>query len=115
MGILYGKYDLLDSLKAYKVRPESDLPPGKFEVGAASFEWICGVKGALDYIAWLGKEISIQDRYLFDPIFAGGILVLALLTLIESIIVVYISLTWTLAYMEFAKKNEIIQKSVTRI
>jgi hypothetical protein len=29
MGALYGKYDQLDRLRAYKVRPAPDDPPGK--------------------------------------------------------------------------------------
>ena len=33
MGVLYGKYDLLDRLHAYKVRPAPDDPPGKYETG----------------------------------------------------------------------------------
>jgi hypothetical protein len=33
MGLLYGKYDLLDRLTAYRVRPAPSEPPGKFETG----------------------------------------------------------------------------------
>jgi hypothetical protein len=33
MGVLYGRYDLLDRLRAYKVRPAGDQPPDKFETG----------------------------------------------------------------------------------
>ena len=33
VGLLYGKYHLLDNLKAYKVRPAPNDPPGKFETG----------------------------------------------------------------------------------
>ena len=55
IGLLYGKYDLLDELKAYKVRPASDLPPEKFETGTASFEGIAGVLGALEHFAWIGE------------------------------------------------------------
>jgi hypothetical protein len=29
MGVLYGKYDLMDRLRAYKVRPAPGDPPGK--------------------------------------------------------------------------------------
>ena len=29
LGVLCGKYDLLDRLQAYKVRPAPDDPPGK--------------------------------------------------------------------------------------
>ncbi|MDQ6661126.1 MAG: cysteine desulfurase-like protein, partial [Chloroflexota bacterium] len=54
MGILYGKYALLDSLTAYKVRPASNEPPEKFETGTQNFEGIAGTLGALEYLAWLG-------------------------------------------------------------
>jgi cysteine desulfurase family protein (TIGR01976 family) len=57
-GILYGKYALLDSLKAYKVRPAGNLPPDKFETGTQSFESIAGVLGALEYIADLGTTFG---------------------------------------------------------
>lgn len=53
-GVLYGKYDLLDSLTAYKVRPASDTPPGKWETGTQSFESLSGVSAAVDYLADLG-------------------------------------------------------------
>jgi cysteine desulfurase family protein (TIGR01976 family) len=62
MGILYGRYDLLDELKAYKVRPSSPYPPEKFETGTQSFEGIAGVLGALEYLEWIGEEFG--DKYL---------------------------------------------------
>ena len=58
IGVLYGKYPLLDELKAYKVRPASDQPPGKFETGTQSFEGIAGVLGALEHYAWIGQEFG---------------------------------------------------------
>ena len=58
IGLLYGKYDLLDELKAYKVRPASDLPPEKFETGTSSFEGISGVLGALEHLAWIGDTFG---------------------------------------------------------
>jgi selenocysteine lyase/cysteine desulfurase len=65
VGMLYGKYDLLDELKAYKVRPASDLPPGKFETGTQNFEGIAGVWGALEHYKWLGETYGsrYQERY----------------------------------------------------
>jgi cysteine desulfurase family protein (TIGR01976 family) len=53
-GILYGRYELLDSLQAYKVRPAPDRPAGKWETGTQSFESLAGVTAAVDYIASLG-------------------------------------------------------------
>jgi cysteine desulfurase family protein (TIGR01976 family) len=52
-GILYGKYEHLDRLQAYKVRPASDKPAGKWETGTQSFESLAGVTAAVDYIAYL--------------------------------------------------------------
>jgi len=50
-GVLYGKYEHLDSLMAYKVRPASNQPPGKWETGTQSFESLCGVTAAVEYLA----------------------------------------------------------------
>ncbi len=57
-GILYGKYELLDQLKAYKVRPAHNEPPHKFETGTQSFESIAAVLGALEYFEWLGMQAA---------------------------------------------------------
>jgi len=57
-GALYGKYDLLNELKAYKVRPASDELPYKFETGTQNHEGIAGVLGALEYLEWLGRQFG---------------------------------------------------------
>jgi selenocysteine lyase/cysteine desulfurase len=61
MGVLYSKYNLLDSLTAYKVRPAPKDPPGKFETGTGNFEGICGVLGALEYIEWVGGTFGAEQ------------------------------------------------------
>lgn len=65
IGILYGRYDLLDALKAYKVRPAPKDPPRKFETGTQSFEGIAGVLGALEHIEWVGTAYGevYEERY----------------------------------------------------
>ncbi len=65
MGVLYGRYDLLDKLTAYKVRPAPQDPPGKFETGTGNFEGMCGVLGALEYIEWVGETFGAEhaERY----------------------------------------------------
>lgn len=55
-GVLYGKYELLERLPAYKVRPASDYPPGKWETGTQSFESLAGVTAAVDYLATIAGE-----------------------------------------------------------
>jgi cysteine desulfurase family protein (TIGR01976 family) len=57
-GALYGKYDLLNELKAYKVRPASNALPYKFETGTQNHEGIAGVLGALEYFEWLGGQFG---------------------------------------------------------
>jgi cysteine desulfurase family protein (TIGR01976 family) len=59
-GALYGKYDLLNELKAYKVRPASNELPYKFETGTQNHEGIAGVLGALEYFEWLGSMFGSQ-------------------------------------------------------
>lgn len=54
-GVLYGKYQLLDELDAYKLRPVSNLPASKWETGTQSFESMAGVRAAVDYLATVGE------------------------------------------------------------
>ena len=56
MGILYGRYDLLDQLQAYKVRPAKNAPPGKFETGTQSHEGIAGTLASVEYLAEIGRR-----------------------------------------------------------
>ena len=56
VGVLYGKYDLLDRLQAYKVRPAEDRPPHKLETGTQNHEGIAGVLGAVEYLEWLAAS-----------------------------------------------------------
>ncbi len=58
VGVLYGKYELLDRLSAYRVRPAPADPPGKFETGTGNFEGYAGVLGALEYLEWLGETFG---------------------------------------------------------
>ncbi len=70
-GVLYGRYELLEELKAYKVRPAPKLPPGKFETGTSNHEGIAGVLGALEYLQWIGDEFGADYRSRFEDKFGG--------------------------------------------
>lgn len=59
-AFLYGRHDLLDSLPAYRVRPASGSPPGKFETGTQNHEGIAGLLGALEYLNWIGESFGGQ-------------------------------------------------------
>ncbi|HBE28631.1 MAG TPA: cysteine desulfurase-like protein [Ktedonobacter sp.] len=76
LGILYGKYDLLDSLTAYKVRPAGDLPPDKFETGTQNFEGIAATLGAMEYFEWLGNTFGSEYAANYQGSFSGRALAL---------------------------------------
>jgi cysteine desulfurase family protein (TIGR01976 family) len=53
-GILYGRRELLERLRPYKVRPASDEVPTRWETGTQNHECLAGLLGALEYLAELG-------------------------------------------------------------
>lgn len=55
VGILWGRRELLENLKAYKVRPATDELPGKWMTGTQNHECIAGVLASIDYLAQLGQ------------------------------------------------------------
>lgn len=57
-GLLYGKYDLLDKLPAYKVRPAESKPPHKFQTGTQSHENQAGLIGVMEYLQWFADHIA---------------------------------------------------------
>lgn len=65
IGMLYGKLEHLERLKAYRVRPAPAKPPGKFESGTKNHEGIAGSLGTLDYLSDLGGRYGSEhiERY----------------------------------------------------
>jgi cysteine desulfurase family protein (TIGR01976 family) len=55
-GVMYGKREHLLKLRAYKVRPQYDRLPDKWEVGTLMHESIAGVTAAVEYLAELGRQ-----------------------------------------------------------
>ena len=70
VGVLYGRYDLLDRLRAYKVRPAPSNPPGKFETGTQNHEGIAGTLAAVNYLAQIGETYGSEFEPQF-PDFSG--------------------------------------------
>lgn len=75
LGILWGRYDLLESLPAYKVRPSKDTPPYRWETGTPAFELIAGLGATIDYLESIGAEYAeaYAEKY---PGFSGRALAL---------------------------------------
>jgi cysteine desulfurase family protein (TIGR01976 family) len=55
LGLLYGRQELLEGMAAYKVRPATDEPPGKWETGTLPGESLAGLLGTFEYLEWLGE------------------------------------------------------------
>lgn len=70
-GILYGRYDRLDELFAYKVRPATDDLPGRFETGTQNHEGLAGVLGAIEYLEWLGQTFGGEYAEKYGQHFSG--------------------------------------------
>lgn len=62
VGILYGKLELLEDLKAYKVRPAPNNPPGKWMTGTQNHEGIAGVLGAIEHFEWLAEQFAETQK-----------------------------------------------------
>src|SRR5262245_2047114 len=54
LGILFGRRELLSSLRPYKVRPAEDALPYAFETGTQNHEGFAGWTAAVGYLAELG-------------------------------------------------------------
>jgi cysteine desulfurase family protein (TIGR01976 family) len=63
-GVMWGRYGLLESLPAYKVRPSKNVPPYRWETGTPAFELIAGIGAAVQYIATLGGEDAFNGDVL---------------------------------------------------
>lgn len=72
LGILFGRRELLSSLRPYKVRPAEDAPPFAFETGTQNHEAMAGWVAAVDYLAGLGTDAGERRDRLADA-FAGSI------------------------------------------
>ena len=56
LGMLYGKPELLNEIKPYKVRPSHNYAPNCWETGTQNFEAIAGLIACIDYYARLTES-----------------------------------------------------------
>ncbi|MEW6059371.1 MAG: cysteine desulfurase-like protein [Actinomycetota bacterium] len=57
LGIMFGRRELLGSLRAYKLRPASDDLPYRWETGTMNHEGYAGFVAAVDYLA----DLALPD------------------------------------------------------
>jgi len=73
LGVVYGKRERLESLRAYKLRCASNDLPFRFSLGTPAFELIAGLMGTLEYFQWLAAETGCSGdrRQLFEGAYAA--------------------------------------------
>jgi cysteine desulfurase family protein (TIGR01976 family) len=73
LGLAFGKRELLESWRPYKVRPAPDFPVGhRFELGTLPHELLAGFIAAVDYLDSIGWEaITRHERELGERFLAG--------------------------------------------
>jgi cysteine desulfurase family protein (TIGR01976 family) len=73
MGLAFGKSELLESWRPYKVRPAANEPVGhRFELGTSQHELLAGFVAAADYVDSLGWDaIVAHERELGERFLAG--------------------------------------------
>jgi cysteine desulfurase family protein (TIGR01976 family) len=73
LGVAFGRAELLESWRPYKVRPASNEPLGsRFETGTLPHELLAGFVAAVDYIDSIGWEaIQTHERTLGERFLAG--------------------------------------------
>ena len=58
MGFLWGRYEALTRLPAFREDFIPDEPPGKLEAGTFIYENVAGMAAAVDYLAGLGRAVT---------------------------------------------------------
>jgi cysteine desulfurase family protein (TIGR01976 family) len=73
LGLAFGRADLLESWRPYKVRPAADEPLGhRFETGTLPHELLAGFVAAVDYVDSIGWDaIRGHERELGERLLAG--------------------------------------------
>ncbi|OLE30617.1 MAG: cysteine desulfurase-like protein [Actinobacteria bacterium 13_1_20CM_3_68_10] len=73
LGLAYGKSELLERWRPYKVRPASDEPLGhRFETGTLPHELLAGFVAAVEYVDSIGWEaIQAHERELGERFLEG--------------------------------------------
>jgi cysteine desulfurase family protein (TIGR01976 family) len=58
MGIVWGREPLLQDLYPYKVRPQTDDLPYRFETGTPQIELLAALEATVQYFEWLGRLVA---------------------------------------------------------
>jgi cysteine desulfurase family protein (TIGR01976 family) len=74
LGLAFGRRDLLQSWRPYKLRPAPDSPSGaRYETGTLAFELLAGFIAALDYLDEIGWDYVHEQEQALGQQFLDGI------------------------------------------
>ena len=74
LGLAFGKRELLESWRPYKVRPSANEPVGRrFELGTAQHELLAGFVAAVDYLRSLGWDAIVGHERALGGRFLDGL------------------------------------------
>ena len=67
LGVLWGRAEVLERLRPYRVETNKDVLPGKFEMGMLNNASVAALGAALEYLLWVadllaGPQAAFPDR-----------------------------------------------------
>lgn len=83
-SFMFGRRELLENLKPYKVEPAPNSPPEKWEMGTRDQALFASITAVMDYLSWLGTEVERQVRNQIDEYSGRVRLLKAALSWIEN-------------------------------
>jgi selenocysteine lyase/cysteine desulfurase len=83
-SFMYGRHDLLESLKPYKVLPSPEEPPSNWEMGTRDQSLFASISAVMEYLDWLGSKVEGQVREKVDAYAGRRRLLKAALAWIEN-------------------------------
>jgi cysteine desulfurase family protein (TIGR01976 family) len=74
LGLAFGRRELLESWRPYKVRPSSDFPVGhRFETGTLAHELLAGFVAAVEYLELVGWPFILEQERTLGQQFLDGL------------------------------------------
>ena len=83
-SFMYGREELLGSLKPYKVVPAPEEPPSNWEMGTRDQSLFASISAVIQYLDWLGNKVEPQVREKIGAYAGRSRLLKSALTWIEN-------------------------------
>jgi cysteine desulfurase family protein (TIGR01976 family) len=74
MGLAFGRRELLESWRPYKVRPSPNEPiGGRFETGTSQHELLAGFVACVEHLRWAGWDFILEQEHTLGQRFLDGL------------------------------------------